>query len=244
MRFHMNTVNRVLTISCVLALGCNKSDLAGPTDGNCRTYATQFTRQITRATFVTPREASTCTFDQGAGTLSCEGSLTKPPGCTGRLTTRGMYRSAADFVGEASAAGLTFQTQEVESFFADCAESGTGTVNYAYDAQGRLMGRSFVGRTTLSTGAASVTYTAWDGARRPTRGTLVTEGAAPCALSIVYGGRTIESTATCQTASAVEKITFDANANIVEIQHTRGGTLDSTEIRTIDRTAAVCVPAR
>ena len=235
-----NRAGRVLTaVVCVLAGSCAEQDLTGPGNETCRTYATQFTRQITTPTFVTPPEVSTCRYDQGSSTFTCEGALTMFAGCAGRLTTRATYRSTADFVSEASTVGRTLQMRDVETFAADCTQSGTGTVDFSYDAQGRLTGRA----GTIPGASAGVTYTAWDGLGRPTRGTVTTAGTAPCALSIAYedGARTMDTTVTCstQSTSSVERLTYDANGNTVRLQHA-GGREDSVEIRTIDRTDRVC----
>jgi YD repeat-containing protein len=227
-------------LMCVMACGCAKSDLTGPSDQTCRTYATQFTRQITTASFVSPPEVSTCRFDESSRTLTCEGALSRFSGCVGTLTTKATYRSTADFVDEASTVGRTFHVQDVESFFASCAESGTGTVNFAYDAQGRLTERIAV----LPGSRVTAIYTAWDGSGRTTRGTVGVEGGAPCTLSIAYNdsARTMVTTATCPalSTSSVETLTYDTNGNIVRSQHAGSGREDSTEIRTIDRTDRVC----
>ena len=239
-----NRVGCVLTaVVCVLAGGCDKQDVTGPGDETCRIYATQFTRQITRPGFMTPREVSTCRYDAGSSTLTCEGPLTMFAGCTGRLTTRAAYRSTADFVSEASTAGRTLQVRDIETFVADCAQSGTVTVDFSYDAQGRLTGRA----ATIPGLSLGATYNAWDGSGRPTRGTITAEGAAPCPMSTVSiayndGARTMETTVTCasQSTSSVERLTYDANGNTTALQHTGSGREDSVENRTIDRTDRVC----
>jgi YD repeat-containing protein len=236
-----NGAGRVLTaVVCVLAGSCGEQDLTGPSDQSCRTYATQFTRQITKPSFTTPPEVSTCRYDEGSSALTCEGPLTMFAGCTGRLTTRGTYRSTADFVSEAARAGRMLQMRDVETLVADCTQSGTATVDFSYDGQGRLTGRA----ATIPGASVGVTYTAWDGSGRPTRGTVTTPGAAPCALSIAYddGARTMETTVTCttQSTSSVERLTYDANGNTVRLQHAGSGREDSDERRTIDRTDRVC----
>jgi hypothetical protein len=240
-----NRVGRVLTaVVCLLAGGCEKQDITGPGDETCRIYATQFTRQITKPGFMTPREVSTCRYDAGSATLSCEGPLTMFAGCTGRLTTRASYRSTADFISEGSTVGRMLHVRDVETFVADCAPSGAVPVDFSYDAQGRLTGRTLT-VPSLSLGA---TYSAWDGSGRPTRGTITAEGtAALCPLSTVSiayndSARTMETTVTCgsQSTSSVERLTYDANGITTGLQHTGSGREDSVEIRTIDRTDRVC----
>ncbi len=243
-RFHATATGLCLALA---ACGGAANAPSPPPSGSsqCRTYVTQFTRQVVYPTFTSPSETSTCVFDQGRSTLSCTGAFTLAAGCGGTLTTDYVYASVADFVAEARTVGRVLETKEEETLQrpSNCGESGTGTVLLTYDASKRLLSRDASSATNPMT--LNLNYNGWDAAGRPTSGIETGNNTpTPCGVSVSYDdrGRTAQTTVTCSDAGASgqEKITFDPNGNVTALQSLTNGAASSTETRSIDRTGSVC----
>ena len=231
----------LLIVAVILNGSCNKNDNPGsPTPPQCRTFASQFTRQVVKPDFTTPQETSRCTFDTPTATLTCSGPYTLSASCPGTLTTAHSWASVSDFVTETANVGEVLQTEQRESINYDSSCGGIGTlvVRLAYDSSRRPTSRSAIGPNA----SLDVVYSSWDSRGRPTAGTVTSsDHPAPCRLTTDYDDqrRIYQNSVACET-TGVEIVFLDPNGEIVRIQNTRSGTVTSTETRTINSTQTVC----
>ena len=227
----------------LLAGSCSKNDIPGsPSPEQCRTYASEFTRQVARPEFTSPQETSRCTFDMATSTRTCTGPYTLRAGCSGTLSSADQWGSLSDFVTEKDTVGRLLQTEERETvnYSPSCGGAGTATVKFAYDSSRRLTSRSV---TAPTGGWVNVAYSSWDARARPTAGTATSsDNPTGCRLTASYdeGRRTSQTTVRCADGTGVELVSLDANGNIVRIQNSKNGTVTSTETRTIGSTQSVC----
>jgi len=233
----------LLIVAVILNGSCKNNDNPGsPTPPQCRTFASQFIRQVVKPDFTTPQETSRCTFDTATATLTCSGPYMLSAGCPGTLTTAYSWASVSDFVVENGAVGKVLQTEQRETinYPSSCAGTGTLMVKMAYDASRRLTSRS--NSAVGSSGYLNVVYSAWDDRGRPTGGTVTSnDHPAPCQLTESYDEqrRTYRTSVACEI-TGVETVSLDTNGNVVRIENTKNGIATSTETRTINSTQSVC----
>jgi len=226
----------------LLNASCKNDNPGSPSPPQCRTFASEFTRQVVRPDFTTPQETSRCTFDTNSATLTCSGPYTLSPGCGGTLTTSYVYASVSDFVAESESVGKVLQVEQRETinYPSSCAGTGTLFVRLAYDGSRRLLSRS--SSSPSSTEFLNATYSSWDDRGRPTAGAVTSsDHPSPCRLTASYDEqrRTYQTTVACET-TGVENVSLDANGNVVRIQNIRNGTVTSTETRSNNSTRTVC----
>jgi hypothetical protein len=178
------------SICCVATLlaGCGGSDPTAPSQtsqpagANCRTFATRQTSTLTStSTFpgvpvIEATGSTSCAFDAPSATLRCD-STTAIASCNSTSSFSSTYSSVADFVDEGAVIGRALVSRSTSSGTVSTPDLRGGcvsapfpatSVNYTYDAQRRPTSASD------STGAVTITYTAWDASGRPTRGTTTT----------------------------------------------------------------------
>ena len=243
----LNRCRAAAILACALAAGCGSSSApsAVSNPSQCRTYQTQFTRRVIYTGFTSPDETSTCVLDSAGSTLSCSGPFTLAAGCGGSLTTTYRYGSLSDFIAEARAVGSVLETQEQETLNrpSSCGVSGTGIVNFTYDSSKRLQVRDASSPSSAMT--LRVAYNGWDSVLRPTSGIETGNSVpSPCSATLSYDdqSRTFRNAVVCTAPASTgeERITYDANGNIVAIQESMNGAVVSAETRSIDRTDTVC----
>ena len=142
----------------------------GTGNSTCRTYATQFTVDISGGT----HETSTHTAFFDVATLTYTDSWTATTQNTTTTTTaRSTYASVADFVDMASSLmeglGGPQRTTLTPS------SGGSTTTNYSYDSQRRIAATTTtLTAPNLTFTAVAVTYTQWDAQGRATHATMDT----------------------------------------------------------------------
>jgi YD repeat-containing protein len=98
-----------------------------------------------------------------------------------------------------------------------------------YDAQRRV--------TQILNGTATVTFTAWDSAGRPTTGTAA--NSAPVTIAYDASARTQTQTTGAGAAAVVVTSTFDADGTPVKVVSQEAG-ITSTTTTQVNSTARVC----
>lgn len=199
------------------------SGLGSGSAASCRTYPTAATVTTTLPSGASQTASLTGAFDSSVNratvtTLGPTGAV-----CTTSVST---YRSTADFVDEVRVIpGVSLQTMTVTTNGPACG-GVTSTVNYNYDASGRLT--SFV---TMALGVSSTTaYTAWDSAGRPTAGSFP---GTTIANSYDDATRTwIQRQTPASGGASTTTMTFDANGNQVSVVNTSGNFTSTTTFNT------------
>jgi YD repeat-containing protein len=203
----------------------NPGSPSGPSPGGvCRTYPTS--AAVAATTFnITQNLLLTGAFNPSTSTSTVTTAFVSGAPCT---TSVSAYRSVADFVDEVRVIpGVMLQTSTTTTNTGACG-SGMSVATFTYDAQRRL--------TSIASGGSMTTYTAWDGAGRPTAGSFP-----GTTIANVYNEATRTWTQTQTTGASVSTttITYDANGNQLMVVNTTGPIVTTTTF-TNTATAQVC----
>jgi hypothetical protein len=210
------------------------------TTNSCRLYASHYTRTDSSSGSTTTTDI-TCTFDRAALTSSC---TLVPSSGGGASSSTGMTTWAtldAALATNHPVGKFTFSQSSTTS--ASC----IFTHFVSYDDLGRPLSQIATASPTTSCGTYNLTYTAWEGAGRPTQATRSGGGAAancveqPVTWSYDDSARTVTFNAAA-AAGCTESTTvsaYDANSLLVSSTVTSAsGTQASTD--TILSTDQIC----
>jgi len=212
----------------------NQQQQAAPPTGKCRTYPTSVTVTATPAMAGFPA-TTTQSFDPATKRLTSG---------AGGYTA---YNSVADFVDETSV------IPPVTKAASGADSTGVSTTTYTYDGAGRLTDET----TSDPIITSAFTYTAWDGAGRPTAGSWImtikaTAGTCGNALTMTYNNASRQSVmnyaalagyTTCfsggvTTGSSI--VDYDANGNTTKVVSTANTVVIGTMTYTTNSTSTVC----
>lgn len=160
-----------LAVGALALAGCSGSGPTAPGRA-CRTWMLRYS-------------------DQNGRTFRCQPNPLQPS-CSAfpvNVTVTWTYRSQADFVHEADVPNRILALRRETTGCGTFATTGCShaLVEYAYDAQGRLVRRERSSGSSLGGGLTIdvATYAAWDGRGRPTRGEIEANGVR-VSLTIAY----------------------------------------------------------
>jgi YD repeat-containing protein len=203
---------------------------SGGSGPSCRTYPSASTLSFQSTDGVSRTSSSTCSWDANQRQLTCTITVgTGGPVCT---TTVSTYNSLADFVDEIRVIPPVFlRTSDVQTANSapPCGAGAIQNITYVYDAQRRV--------TQILNGTATVTFTAWDSAGRPTTGTAA--NSAPVTIAYDASARTQTQTTGAGAAAVVVTSTFDADGTPVKVVSQEAG-ITSTTTTQVNSTARVC----
>lgn len=199
-----------------------------PTPQVCRTYPTSANVHTeTTASKITFDALVSGTFDSGSKKSTVTTMFANGAPCSTNITS---YDSVADFIDEVHVVPPIFRsTSNTNTNSGGCGRV-TSTNTYNYDGQRRLVSM------TNDVGGAT-TYTAWDSAGRPTKGT--SNGSLSMSIAYDDGGRTMTTTQTGPNGKSVSTLTFDANGAQLKNVVTSGNVTTTTTF-TNSATASVC----
>jgi hypothetical protein len=215
-----------MVVAAALLVAAAKPTIRAAEDGGqCRTFATQMTRQTAGSTQVT---TITCDFSRAALTYTC---VTQAGGQRSTSTTA--YNTLTDFIGEVSVIPPLTRAYSTSFATAD-GRSGSGVLEH--DAHGRLLRQT----TTLSSGSVQTdSYSAWDAAGRPTHMEW-TESSKGGAFDIVYDDATLTTRFVPLTSGGLTcELTYNSYGEMVS-NVCRGGSSTAASTWTFLETRRVC----
>jgi hypothetical protein len=194
----------------------------------CRTYPTAANVHTeTTASKIVFDALVSGTFDTGSKKSTVTTMFANGAPCSTNITD---YASVADFVDEVHVVPPIFRSTSNTNTNSGACGKVTATNTYTYDGQRRLVSMSNdVGGVT--------TYTAWDTAGRPTKGT--SNGSITISNAYDDGARTTTQTQTGPNGKSVTTMTFDANGAQLQSVVTSGKVTTTTTF-TNTATATVC----
>jgi hypothetical protein len=193
----------------------------------CRTYPTAAkVHTETTASKIVFDAVVSGTFDEGSKKSTVNTMFANGAPCSTNITS---YQSVADFIDEVHVVPPIFRSTSNTNTNSGACGKVTATNTYNYDGQRRLV-------SMTNDVGGDTTYTAWDGAGRPTKGT-----SGSVAMSIAYddGAKTMTTTSTGPNGKSVGTLTFDANGAQIKNVVTSGKVTTTTTF-TNTGTATVC----
>jgi YD repeat-containing protein len=204
---------------------------------SCRIYPTAYTLIQTATANPSFRSTTraTCSFSATALEYACTINYSDSAGTSSTTTSAAIYASLADVVDEVSVIPPLKRLVSVIGTTTVNGRRNTSTGTYTYDSQKRITREASPGTTT--------TYSAWDGAGRPTRATSTASNGSTTTLSMTYEDAARTMTTSNTQAGVTTRCTqaYDVNGNptsYICTSSVSGGATNGT--MSITSTAQVC----